>query len=179
MKMVNQVKNSKEDIETLKKQVENLNMATKINQMLLKQVIENMTPMQNDLKFMTGAFNDFQYRFLAAQKVLSLNVEEMIKISDQLKLEDWEKASAKDDADQGFTAVDKVEAGTDVIIITSKTPDQADDKGIFRSKMVLSETANPALIEGLMNKSVGETLEVELNGMKHLVTLLGVRRKAE
>jgi len=177
MKITKEVKDNKEGIEALKRQVENLNMAIKINQMLMKQVMENLVPMQGDLKSMTGMFNDFQYRFLATQKLLSVKPEEMAKIADALKLEDWERASLKDDQDQGFVAADTVESATDVVIITSKTPAETEDKGIFRSKTVLAETVNQTLIDGFLNKRVGEVAEVELNGVKHVVTLLGVRRK--
>jgi predicted nuclease with TOPRIM domain len=171
------VKTLEQEIETLKKQTENLNMAMRINQAMLKQLMDNLVNLGGESKNLTGMFNDFQYRFLATQKLLNVNTEDVAKISDSMKLEDWTKASEKDDVDNGFQEANTVTSASDVVIITSKTPDEAEDKGIFRSKVLLSETGSKELIDGLMNKTVGDVVEVQLNGIKHVITLLGVRVK--
>jgi hypothetical protein len=172
-----EVKTLEQELETMKKQIENLNMAMRINQAMLKQLMESLVNIGGEAKNLTGMFNDFQYRFLATQKLLNVNSEEVAKISDAMKLEDWNKASEKDDVDNGFQEEDTVTSASDVVIITSKTPDEAEDKGIFRSKVLLSETGSKELIDGLMNHMVGDVVEVQLSGVKHVVTLLGVRVK--
>jgi hypothetical protein len=166
-----------QDIETFKKQIENLNMAMRINQTMLKQIMDNLLNVSSESKNLTGMFNDFQYRFLATQKFLNVNTDEVAKIADSMKLDDWNKASQKDDIDNGFQEVDTVMDASNIVILTSKTPEEAEDKGIFRSKVLLSETGSQELINSLMSKKVGDVVEVQLNEVKHVITLLGVRVK--
>lgn len=172
-----EVKDLEQEVEFLKKHLENLNMAMRINQTLLKQVMENAVNLGAESKSLTGMFNDFQYRFLATQKLLNIDTSAVAEIADAMKLEDWNKASQKDDIDNSLQEVDIVSDASNVVIFTSKTPGQTEDNGIFRSKIVLSETGNKDLIEGLIGKKVGDTVEIQLNGVLHVITLLGVRSK--
>lgn len=171
------VKTLEQEVETFKKQIENLNMAMRINQAMLKQMMDNLMSVGGECKNLTGMLDDFQYRFLATQKTLSVDMDKVAEIADFLKLEDWNKASQKDDVDNCFNESDTVTDASNVVIITSKTPDEVEDKGIFRSKILLSETGSKDLIDGLVGKKVGDIVEVQLNGVRHVITLLGVRVK--
>ena len=166
-----------QEVESLKKHLENLNMAMRINQAMMKQIMENTVSLGSETKNLTGMLNDFQYRFLATQKFLSVNTDMVAEIADTMKLVDWNEASKKDDAENGFQESDTVTDASCVVIISSKTPDEEQDKGIFRSKVLLGETGSKDLIDTLVGKKVGDVVEVQLNGMKHVVTLLGVRVK--
>lgn len=167
-----------EDIDALKKQVENLTMALRINQALLQQVLPSVQAMGQDLKNTTAMMNDFQYRFLALQKLLNVDVAKMGEEADALKLFDWDKASDADDEEKGLVSVPKVESPQDIVIITS-TIEGKSEGGIFRSKMVLAETGNQALIDALNGAEVGAKVSVDLAGDTHNITLLGIRRVKE
>lgn len=166
-----------EDVDSLKKQVENLTMALRINQALLQQVLPSVQAMGQDIKNTTAMMNDFQYRFLAMQKLLGVDLAKMGEMADALKLVDWDKASDTDDEEKGLVSVSKVESPQDIIIITSTVDGK--ETGIFRSKMVLAETGNQTLIDALNGAEVGAKVSVELAGDVHNITLLGVRRVKE
>lgn len=172
---VNKTPQLVQDVEELKKQVENLAMALRVSQALLQQVLPGIQNMGNDIKSTQSMLNDFQYRFLAVQKMLNIDIPKMAAVASELKLSDWEKASDEDDVQQGFVFANKVESPHDIIIITSEVEGKP-DTGIFRSKMVLAETGNQALIEALTGAEVGAKVSVELAGETHNITLLGVRR---
>jgi len=176
MKMVNQQKtNQIQRIETLEKHIENLSMALRVNQILLKQTIDQLQPMQSELKTNTSILSDFQYRVLGLQKYLPINNEELTSIVNELKSTDWDRASDKDDLDKKLEKKEFVSSKNDIVIISSVVLEGENVKGgIFRSKIKLEE-AGQGLVDVLLNKKVGETVEAVLNDEKHLVSLLGVR----
>lgn len=161
-------------IERLEKEIANMSYALRISQVLLKQVLEQLTPMERDVKATTGMVNDFQYRLLALQGLSGIDVVALKAKADELKLVDYTTASDQNDIESGFTTADTVTSDQDVVLITSTVPGQ-DDAGIFRSKTVLADTGNPELITGLMNKPVGTVVSAKIGENVHSVTLLGVR----
>lgn len=161
-------------IEKLEKEVANLNMAIRISQMLLKQLMEQMQPVQQELRATTGMVNDFQYRTLALQSTLGVDLVALKTKADELKLNDWNQASDKDDEANGFTKADTATSSEDTVIISSVVAGK-DDAGIFRSKVVLGQTGNQQLVEGLLNKAVGTVVDVKIGEDVHTVTLLAVR----
>jgi hypothetical protein len=166
-------------VEKLEKEAANLNMAVRIVQMLLKQVMEQLETIKNDTKQTTSMINDFQYRLLALQGVTGADVAAVAKVADELKLNDWNEASNHQDTDGGFVSTNVVTAETDTVILTSTTPDVTPDAGIFRSRTVLAETGNKELITALLNKNVGDKFDFQLAGNRHVIELLGVRVKPE
>lgn len=162
-------------VEKLEKEIANLTMATRISQMLLKQVMEQFETLKKENNSNTRMLNDFQYRVLALQKTLNVNVDTIAAEADALKLIDWNSASDKDDAVQNLKITNKVESDADVVIITS-TVIGTENGGIFRSKTVLADTHSKELVDALIGKTVGDKVEVTLNEEKHLIELLGVRQ---
>jgi hypothetical protein len=169
------VTSTSERLEALEKEAANLSMAIRVNQALLKQFMDQLRPMQDDLTRFYGALNDTQYRLSAIVSTLNLDKNALAKEADKYKLVDWQEASDKDDAARSLESTDAVSSSDDIVIITSTTPDEAEDRGIFRSKTALSEIANKDIAEGLLGKSVGYTLETVINGSRHVVELVGVR----
>lgn len=164
-----------ERLEALEKEAANLSMAIRVNQALMKQLMEQIRPMQDDLTRFYGALNDTQYRLSAIVSTLSLDKNALAKEADKYKLVDWQEASDKDDAARSLETADTVSSSDDIVIITSTTPDESEDRGIFRSKTSLSEIANKDIAEGFLGKAVGHTLETVINGSRHVVELVGVR----
>lgn len=180
MKMVDsQKKRSKPTVNRiaeLEREVANLTMAVRVSQALLKQFMEQIRPMQEDLTRFYAALNDNQYKTSALlDSVPGVSREQIATLADKLKLADWQESSDKDDQARGLVPADTVSSDEDIVIIASTTPDEAEDKGIFRSKSLLKDIANQDIVSGLLNKSVGATVETTINGSRHVVELLGVR----
>lgn len=157
-------------------ELKNIQMASRITQMMVQQMIQNNKSMGEDISRLFQLFNELQYKFLALQEVTGTDMTKLSDAAARLRLKDFEEASDKEDTDKGFTVVDTVEENSTVILTstTKETPDQ----GIFRSRVSLTETGSPELIQGLMGKTVGTKVAVKLNGVDHEVELLGVRQPA-
>lgn len=164
-------------VETLEKEVSNLNMALRVSQVLLKQTIEQLEELKSASRQNMSMINDFQYRLLGLQSATNVNVADVAAKADELKLVDWSAASDAEDVAGGFTTSSRVDSDQDTVILTSTTPDTSPDTGIFRSRATVAEIGNKELIEALIGKSVGDKFEFNLNGSKHIIELLGVRVK--
>jgi len=161
----------KEQLRSLKTELANLQMAGRISQMMVKQVMDNTKTMSEDLGRALGLINELQYKLLAVQQVSNLSVDDLSKVADELRVKDFNEASDNEDAKEGFTVAAAVSPDS-TVILTSEAPD---GKGIFRSRIELSSCGVPALISELAGKSVGDKVTVALNGVDHVVELLGVR----
>lgn len=169
------VVSTSERIEALEREAANTSMALKINQALIKQLLEQLRPMQEDLTRFYGVLNDTQYRTSALVNLANVDKVLLAKETDSFKLKDWQEASDKDDASRSLLNSDVVASLEDIVIITSTTPDEEEDRGIFRSKTLLSDIANQDIVSGFLGKTVGTTIETTINGSRHVVELLGVR----
>lgn len=168
----------KERLRALEAELKNLSMAQRISQMMTQQLMKNSQAMQQDLGRALGLINELQYKLLAVQRVANLDMVALGTIADELRLKDFNEASDKEDAEQGFTVGTVVDADS-TVILTSTTEDE--DKGIFRSKLKLSECGVPDLIKAFEGREVGAKAVVQLNGVDHTVELLAIRQppKAE
>jgi sporulation protein YlmC with PRC-barrel domain len=169
-------KSKGERFEALEQQVEQLAQAVRISQMLIQQFMQSNRSMQSDLGRTVGVMNDLQYRLLAYQEVSGVDIEALKAKADELRLKDYNEASDKEDAEQGLIPADTVESVNDYVVISSTTPGEAQDKGIFRSKFRISESGIAELMTGLIGKKVGETLEVKLADLNHIVEVLAIRK---
>jgi hypothetical protein len=165
-------KNRKERLGNLEKRIEGLEMASRISQMMTQQLMQSLRHMQEDLGRALGLLNEMQYKTLAIQEACDLDVAELNEIANGKRLKDFNEASDKEDAANGFTVGDKVES-TSTVILTSKTTEV--DRGIFRSRLKLVDCGVPELIKGLTGQSVGAKVNVKLNGVDHEVELLAIR----
>lgn len=161
----------KEQLKSFKTELSNMQMAGRISQMMIQQMMQNNKAVSEDLGRAMGLINELQYKLLAVQKVSGLNVDDLSKVADELRLKDFNEASDNEDTKDGFTAADTVSPDSTVIL----TSEAADGKGIFRSRIKLADCGVPALITELAGKSVGTKVTVALNGADHTVELLGVR----
>jgi hypothetical protein len=165
--------NRKEKLSAIAKELENLSMAGRINQMMTQQLMQNMKTMGEDLSRSMNLISELQYKILAIQKVANLDVEEMNIVANKQRLLDFNEASDREDKERGFTVGDKVNEQS-VIILTSTTEEK--DRGIFRSRLKLAECGVPDLITAFMGREVGAKAIVTLNGLEHEVELLAVRQ---
>jgi hypothetical protein len=166
-----------ERFEALEKRVQNMEMASRITQMLVQQIGNSVSPMARDVGELAGRQREIQYRLLAIQELLGLNIDQINARSEELQVKDFEETSAKEDVEKGLNSADVVTEDS-IVIFTSKTPDEEVDRGILRSKLLVKEIGFPALREDLIGKKVGDTLLTDVNGVKHSITILGVRAAA-
>lgn len=168
----------KERLRSLETELKNMQMAMRISQMMLQQSMQNMQGMKQDLGAAMGLINELQYKILGVQRLTGLDSAQLAAIADELRLKDFNEASDKEDAEQGFTVGTVVDQDS-TVILTSKT--EGSDKGIFRSKIKLSECGVPDLIKAFEGREVGAKAIVQLNGVEHEVELLAIRQppKAE
>lgn len=155
-------------------ELKNLQMATRISQMMLQQMANNMQRLDRDLGNAMGVINDLQYRTIAMLELApGLDKEAIETKAEQLKLKDYNEASDKEDVAKGYTPADTVDADS-IVIITSQAPE---NKGIFRSKFKLSEAGVPLLQQALEGKKVGDKVTVKLGELDHEIEVLGVRKE--
>lgn len=165
----------KETMKSLIKHVENLSMAVRILQMTVKQSMQGFEKMDQDIGNSMGLLSDLQYRTRAMLEVGDFDVDLVDQKADELKSQEFDKASAEDDKAKGYTAAnDKELAEEDVVIMTSTT-EGGDDKGIFRSKMKVSDIQDPIIKKKLLGTKVGDKVTVPINGLEHEVEILGIR----
>ena|ERR1035437_838599 len=164
----------KERLRSTETELKNLQMAGRISQMMTQQIMQNMQNMQQDLGRALGLINEMQYKVLAVQKISNLDVSQLNDVANQLRLNDFNEASDKEDVENGFT-VGTLVTDTSTVILTSKT-DAGPDSGIFRSRIELAKCGVPDLIQAFMGREVGAKAIIKLNGVDHEVELLGVRQ---
>ena len=161
--------------ELLEKKVQQLEMTTRVNQMMLQQIGNTVSPMQNDLGEFISRQRELQYRALAIQELLNLKVEDIEAKSLELQVKDFQESSDKEDATNNYTPTDVV-AEDSVVIVTTTTPDAEKDQGILRSKLAMSDVNLPDLQASLLGSKVGDAFETDINGVKHRVEVLGIRK---
>ena len=158
----------------LEKDVEQMQMSTRIVQMLLQQLGNSSNALGRDIGELATRQRDNQYQFLALRELLGVNVDEVNKKAEELQIKDFNEASDKEDLEKGYTETDVV-ADDSVVIFTTDVDDE-DGKGILRSKLVLEDIAFPQFRDDLIGKKVGDKVEADINGTTHKVTLLGIRQ---
>lgn len=153
----------------------NLQMAGRVSQMMIKQMMENMQSMSRDLGNSINQFYELQYKLDALIKQLNVDTKQLNDIANEKRLSDFNAASIKEDASDKLLVADEVSADSTVVITSTAQDADGTDKGIFRSRLKLSESGVPDLISALQAKKVGDKVTVKLNGLDHLVELLAIR----
>ena len=151
--------------------VQQLQMATRVNQMLVQQIGNSVTSLSKEIGELSGRQRDAQYRVLALQALLGLSLEEIDKKAEEMQVRDFGEASAKEDAAEGCTDVDFVEENS-VIVLTSKVGTTG---GILRTRLKVAELGFPQLRDDLLGKKVGDTIEADISGTKHTITVLAIK----
>lgn len=162
-----------ERVAKLEIELQNMQMAGRVTQMLVQQVVQNMQNMGQDLGKAYGIINELQYKVLAMQNLGSFDKEALAKKVEELRLNDFVEASDAEDKRDGLSLGDIV-LPESTVIITSTVSDNS-EAGIFRSRIKLADCGVPSLIEGLTGKQVGEKVACQINGQEHTVELLGIR----
>jgi len=131
------------------------------------------------------------YRSVAIQKLLDkagISESDVLGKLEQLQVEEFERASAKDDTAKGLVADDGGEADlASTVIITAQYfngETAVAGSGVLRSKLELAQANNvtEGLQDALVGKKVGETVKIPAkldgNEVTAEIRLLGIRKKA-
>jgi len=169
--------NQLERISALEKNAEALSMGVRVSQMLLQQLLQRITQLEEKMTFLVGANTDTQYRALAMQNLLGVDVSKLQEEADKIRLDEWEKASDEDTKKRSLVQVDSVDGTDCVVAFTSSTPDLPEDRGVFRSKITLSDIGNPDSAAAFIGKKPGDVFDVVLADQRHVVTLLDVLKE--
>ena len=166
--------NQLERITALEKNAETLSMGVRVSQMLVQQMMQRVSQLEERLAFVVSSNNDLQYRLLALQKTTNVDINLLQAEADRIKLEEWNKASEEDTKQRNLTPVQEVLDENTVVVISSTTPSLPEDKGIFRSKVSVAEIGSNEATEKFKGKKPGDKFELTLAGNTHLVELLEV-----
>jgi hypothetical protein len=159
--------------------VKNCEMATRLSQMLIKQLLDQLQNNRLDLDNTMGMLNDFQYRTLAMLELSGIPKEQIDKRADELKLKDYSNASAQEDAVKGYLDDSAgVVNENSVVTITSSTNGN-EDRGIFRSKFPMSECLTPTIKEKIMGLKLGDSFEEQIKNDLHKITVVDLKKKVE
>jgi len=148
-----------------------LQMATRVSQMLIQQMGQSVQSMSKDMNELTARQRELQYKVLAIQELTGVNADTVTERAEALQVKDFEEASAKEDAAAGATDADTVTEDS-VVVLTSKV---AVGGGILRTRLNVAEVGFPQLKQDLLGKKVGDTFTADVNGTTHSITLLGIK----
>lgn len=163
-----------ERFKALEQQVKNLETSVRIMQMMQQQMGQSLMPLQQDMASFAAQFQTIQYTILAFQELLGIDISKLNEIYQRLRLTDYMEASDKEDLEKNYKHKDMVDTDQDVVILTSTTPDEVKDKGIFRSKMVVAELG-PDLSVALVGKKIGDTVDYNIGDVRHVLKILAVK----
>lgn len=165
----------KDQLNELKTELANLQMAGRVSQMMTQQLMQSVKAMSEDLGSALNQLYELQYKYNALVKLQNLSAEELNKIGNEQRLIDFNEASAKADLKESLVPTDVVGSQSTVTITSDAKDVDGHDRGIFRSRLLLRECGVPDLINALDGKKVGDKVTVKLNGLDHNVELLSVR----
>jgi hypothetical protein len=166
----------KDQLRTLQTQVANVEMATRMSQMLVQQLVQNNRNMGDDLNRALNLINELQYKVLAMQSVANLDKEALNSAANDLRIKDFNEAAAKQDAEGNFETINVVEDNSTVLLTSVAKDADGNDRGIFRSRVAVQEIGVPELVANLVGKEVGAKFTATLNGLTHEFEVLGARR---
>lgn len=170
------LKPQQDRIKDLEVAVQNVEMATRISQMMLKQVLDQFQGLRRDLDNSMGILNDFQYRTLAMLELGNFNKEELDKLAEKYKLNDYMKASDSEDKAKGYILNDNGTIDENSVVIITSSTNGDEDRGIFRSKFKMTECQTESLRAKLIGAKLNDVIEEDINGDIHKITIVGIRQ---
>lgn len=164
-----------EKMRSMETEMENLQMAGRVSQMMIQQLLQNVKTMGDDLSMALNQLYELQYKYSALQQYLNVDSLSLAKIANELRLQDFNEAAAKADLKDGLTSSDVATKDSTITITSIAADSEGKERGIFRSRIKLSESGVPELISALEGKRVGDVVKVQLNGLEHQVELLSIK----
>ena len=152
----------------------NTQMASKISQMMTQQLMESVRNMGKDLSAVTAQMMELEYKLGAIQKSLNISDETVTSIANVQRLSDFNHAATKADLRDNLVPATEIDVDSTIIICSDAKDAEGNDRSIFRSRIKLSESGAPDLINQLQGKKIGDVVESKLNGVEHKVEVLSI-----
>lgn len=165
----------KDELSQLRAELDNVQMANRVSQMLIQQLMQSVKGVTEDLSAALNQLYDLQYKQNGIQKLLKVDTKALNDVIAKQRLADFEDAASKQDAKDGLVVAEVATKDSTVVITSTAQDEEGNDRGIFRSRIKLSESGVPQLIDALTGKTVGDKAVVKLNGFDHEVELLSIR----
>lgn len=165
----------KEKIRQLQTELQNVSMAVRIMQVTMQQLLGSVQKNDMDVARSLEVANELQYRVLALLKLSGTDVAALDAAASEIKLNDYNEASDKEDSDKNYTVVNEALTENHVAIVTTKCL-TAKEKSIFRAKFRIMDLTDPKVRELLVGAVIGSKVVINLNGLDHELEILGVRR---
>lgn len=165
----------KDQMRNIETELKNMQMAARISQMMTQQLMQSVKTMSDDMGAALNQLAVLQYNFNAVTKHLKIDAKTINDIANEQRLVDFNASAAKQDVLDQMTDGTTVEANSTIVITSTAVDAEGNDAGIFRSRLKLAECGVPDFITAMAGKSVGDKVEVKLNGLDHVVELLAVR----
>lgn len=159
--------------------IKNCEMATRLTQMMVKQLLDQMQNSRIDIDNTMGMLNDFQYRTLAMLELSGIDKKLIDKRADELKLKDYNLASDKEDEAKGYLDDSNGVVGDDSVVTITSSTNGDEDRGIFRSKFPMSECLTPSIKEKITGLKVGDSFEEQIKNDLHKITVIALKKKPE
>lgn len=156
--------------------VQSLQNSQQVLQMFAKQSMTNLLKMSEEVKDLNKALTDAQYFIHVLKNFANISEETLNAEAAALQVLDFEKAIATQDEEEALLATDVVEEDS-VVVVTSSTPDVTPDKGFLRSRLEVGMVSIPEFRSNIIGKHAGDIFSCDINGVKHDVTLLSVKKK--
>lgn len=167
---------AKDKFKELQTELANSQMAIKLTQMMVKQLLDQLQNSRLDIDNTMGMLNDFQYRTLAMLELSGIPKKDVDKRADELKLADYNKASYAEDLAKGYVDDSFGVVGEDSVVTITSSTNGDEDRGIFRSKFPMSECLTPSIKEKLMGLKVGDSFEEQIKNDLHKITLVSLSK---
>jgi hypothetical protein len=172
-------KPNKKEQRQLDIEVQNLQMAVRISQMMIQQLMQSVKNMGEDLGKAINQLYELQYKYSAMQKLLNIDSASLQKLVDEQRLKDFEEAAQKADAQENLETAETVSENSTIVITSVAKDENGEDKGIFRSRFKLSESGVPDMTSKMVGKKVGDKVVITINGLEHEVELLSIKNPKE
>lgn len=168
---------NKDKFKELDVAIKNCEMATRLTQMMVKQLLEQLQNSRLDIDNTMGMLNDFQYRTLAMLELSGIPKEDIDKRADELKLKNYNAASEAEDVAKGYIDDSAGVVGEDSVVTITSSTNGDEDRGIFRSKFPMSECLTPSIKEKIMGLKLGDSFEEQIKNDVHKITIVSLKKK--
>ena len=157
-------------------ELQNLQMSVRVSQMMIQQLMQNVKVMGEDLGAALNQLYELQYKYIAMQEHMKLDVNQLNDIANNHRLKDFNEASQKADERENLLPSEVVDNNSTIVITSVAKDETGQDKGIFRSRLKLADAGVPELTSQLSGKKVGDRVKVKLNVIDHDVELLAIKK---
>jgi hypothetical protein len=120
----------KDQIKTLETELKNNQMATRMSQMMIQQLMSNVKSMAADLSAVSAQLYELQYKYEAVRKLTDTDELKVSALCNDLRLKDFEEAAKKADDKEGLLDVEFAEEDSTVILTSVAVDELGSDKGI-------------------------------------------------